>query len=127
MQIDTSQVERIVAELQRERAGGPPSPPPLKPPTGGGNFDPMEPRIAVLEADMKHVKDQLSKLSGVPTDLATLKERTSHLPTKAEMQSEIGAQLERLGSRLQRQVAITGGIFTVILAAITLAARFIGH
>ncbi len=93
---------------------------------GGGTFDGMEPRIAVLEADMKHVKEQLSKLSSVPADLATLKERTLHLPTKAEMQAEISAQLERLGSRMQRQVAITGGIFTVILGAITLAARFLG-
>lgn len=126
MQTDGHQIDRIVAELQRGRAGGPPSPPPLNPAGGGGNFDPMEPRVAKLEAHMEHVRSELGKLAGVPADLATVKERTGHLPTKAEMQSEVSAQMERLGSRLQRQFTITGAIFTGILATITLALRFIG-
>lgn len=98
---------------------------PLNPPSGGGTSGGMESRIATLEAHMEQVKESLAKLTSVPEDLATLKERTSHLSTKAELHTEITTQLDRLGTRLQRQVVITGSIFTAILALITLADRIL--
>ena len=54
----------------------------LKSRGGDGTSGGMEPRLAVLEAEMKHVKENLAKLGSVPTDLATLKERIAHLPGK---------------------------------------------
>lgn len=105
---------KIEAEVEPLHGGG-----------GGGMFGGMEPRIAVLEADMKHVKAQLDKLAGVPSDLATLKERTSHLPTKAEMQKDIEAQLDRSAGRVQRTIGITGGLVTLAVAAINYLPKLI--
>ena len=110
--------------MQRAAANGE-EPPHLIGGGGGGTSGGMEPRIATLEAHMEQVKESLGKLASVPEDLATLKERTSHLSTKAELHTEITTQLDRLGTRLQRQVVITGSIFTAILALITLADRII--
>lgn len=59
--------------------------PPLNPPGGGGTFDGMEARIAVLENDVKHIKSALDRLVELPTEVAVLKERVSHLPTKSWM------------------------------------------
>lgn len=54
----------------------------LKSGGGGGTSDGMEARVAVLEAHVEHIRGELAKLAGVPTDVATLKERVSHLPGK---------------------------------------------
>jgi hypothetical protein len=59
---------------------------------GGGN-DGMEPRIARLEADMDHVKRRLDELAGrvsslndkvssVGIDVAVIKEKMTHVPSK---------------------------------------------
>lgn len=84
----------------------------------------MEARIAKLEANMEHVKGELSKLSGVPADLATLKERTSHLPTKADMKDEVKTAIDRAASRVQRNIGIIGGIVAIAVAAINYLPRF---
>lgn len=109
-----AQAAALEAENERLKGGG-----------GDGTSGGMESRIATLEAHMEQVKESLAKLASVPEDLATLKERTSHLSTKAELHTEITTQLDRLGTRLQRQVVITGSIFTAILALITLADRIL--
>lgn len=50
--------------------------------SGGGTSGGMEARVAKLEAHMEHVRSDISKLADVPADLATLKERITHLPSK---------------------------------------------
>lgn len=45
----------------------------------------MEARIAVLENDVKHIKSALDRLADLPTEMAVLKERVRHLPTKSWM------------------------------------------
>lgn len=78
-------IASIVAQLTAlDEAGsaGFPPPPPLNPGEGGGRFDPMEPRVAKLEAHMEHVRAELAKLSTMPVEIATVKERVSHLPSK---------------------------------------------
>lgn len=65
----------------------------LKSGDGGGTFEGMEARVAKLEADMDHVKRSLDRLADVPADLATLKERTSHLPTKDYIDRRLLAML----------------------------------
>ena len=61
-------------------------------PEGGGG-DGMEPRIARLEADMDHVKRRLDevvgrvsslndKVSALGIDVAVIKEKLTHLPSK---------------------------------------------
>jgi hypothetical protein len=50
---------------------------------GGGGIPPdMEARVAKLEAHVDHIRADLGKLGAVPTDLAVLKTRVDHLPTK---------------------------------------------
>lgn len=66
--------DRVGVEPQRER--------PLKPGGGDGTSDDMEARVAKLEAHVEHIRSELAKLSGMPTDLAVLKTRVDHLPTK---------------------------------------------
>ncbi|WP_313534354.1 hypothetical protein [Sphingomonas sp.] len=94
MQIDEAQAERLISDIRSQIAlraaqvaiegggGGLPPTPPLNRGGGGGTFDPMEPRVAKLEAHMENVRAELGKLSTVPADLATLKERVAHLPSK---------------------------------------------
>lgn len=83
----------------------------------------MEIRIAKLEANMEHVKGELSKLSSVPADLATLKERTSHLPTKADMKDEIKGAIDRTAGRVQRNFAIAGSATAIVVALINYGPR----
>lgn len=54
----------------------------LPPGGGGGSSGDMEPRIARLEAHMEHVRAELAKLGSMPVQLAELKVRVDHLPTK---------------------------------------------
>lgn len=58
---------------------GPPSLPPLPPSDGGGTSGGMEARIKRLEDDYKEVRGDLKTLL---VDVAVLKERVTHLPTK---------------------------------------------
>lgn len=98
----------------------------LKSDGGGGNSGDMEARVAKLEAHMEHVRAELAKLAPMPADLATVKERQQHLPTKDEVRATIDAATDRLATKVQRQVTITGAIITVVIAGITLASRFLG-
>lgn len=92
--MNSATIDALIAQLQeekQERGGSSPPPrPPLNSGGGGGNFDPMEPRVAKLEAHMENVRAELGKLSSVPADLATLKERVAHLPSKGFI---VGASL----------------------------------
>jgi hypothetical protein len=71
----------------------PEPPPPLQPPGGGGIFDDMEARVRVLETHIDYIRDGVVKtennveamrsdVSEMKVDLATLKERITHLPGK---------------------------------------------
>lgn len=51
----------------------------LKSGGGGGTFDPMEARVAILERTVEKLEPKVDKLV---TDMATLTERVSHLPSK---------------------------------------------
>ncbi|QPI73906.1 hypothetical protein [Sphingobium sp. Cam5-1] len=42
----------------------------------------MEARVAKLEAHVEHIRSELGKLSTLPMDMAVLKTRVDHLPTK---------------------------------------------
>lgn len=55
---------------------------PLKAGGGDGTSGGMEARVAKLEAHVEHIRAELAKLSAMPTDLAVLKTRVDHLPTK---------------------------------------------
>lgn len=139
MQGDEDQIDRLIASLEHEKATKapqatvidgskfPPPSPPLQPPGGGGSWDGMEPRIAVLEADMTHVKEHLGKLAEVPADLATLKERTAHLSTKADLSDAITAAVDRIGNRTQRVVGIGAAGLGAITTIITLVVKLTGH
>lgn len=75
----------VLNELIKIAASAPPASPPLPPLNnggGGGNSPDMEPRVKALETHMEYVRRDLERLSSVPADLATVKERVSHLPTK---------------------------------------------
>jgi hypothetical protein len=82
-----------VVPLDRKFGGKGPPGPPLQPPSGGGTFDGMEARIARLESDVGHIRDDLVDLKNDGRDLrksvaeikvgmATLTERVNNLPTK---------------------------------------------
>lgn len=59
----------------------------------GGTSGGMEERMARLESDMEHVKKSLDRLIDVPTKLAVLEERVSHLPTKGWMVGSVATTL----------------------------------
>lgn len=103
------------------------SPPDLPPEGGGGKDGGMEPRIAKLEAHMDNVRAELAKLAALPADMATIKERLSHLPTTADVKSEIATAIDRAGGKTQRTVAITGGLVTLAVAAINYGPKLFGH
>jgi hypothetical protein len=69
-------------ERRRARAAGVAAGTSLKDGDGDGTSGGMEARIAKLEADMEHVKKSIDRLVDVPTKLAVLEERVSHLPGK---------------------------------------------
>lgn len=49
---------------------------------GDDNGGSMEARLARLEAHVENMRGEISKLGPVPTDLAILKTRVDHLPSK---------------------------------------------
>jgi len=85
---------------------------------GGDNSGGVEARLAKLEASMDHVKADLGRLAGVPADLARVAERLNHLPTKAEMTTDMETAIDRSGARIQRTVAVVGGLVALAIAAI---------
>jgi preprotein translocase subunit YajC len=99
----------------------------LKEGGGNGTSGGMEARIAKLEAQMEHVRAELGKLASVPADIATVKERMTHLPTKADMKTDIENAVDKSGARVQRTVAISAGLVTIILAAMNYLPRLLGH
>lgn len=118
MQGDDISIDHLIKRLQAEKRGGPPPPPPPPASPGQGDDDmpgPVEPRVARLEAHMEHVREDMTKLSGVPSDLSALKERVSHLPTKDE-----------LGTKLRNYLAAAGVIITIIGTLIATAFHFLG-
>jgi hypothetical protein len=80
--------------LTHERFGGKtPNGPPLHSGGGGGTFNGMEARVAVLENNVEYIKRDIGELkadmSGIRRDVESLKvgqgiltERVSHLPSK---------------------------------------------
>lgn len=80
------------ATLSGGGSGNSPPDVPLRGGDGGG----MESRVAVLEAHMEHVRSDLAKLSGVPADLAALKEKVEHLPTKDDLHKLSGSFTAKL-------------------------------
>lgn len=70
----------------------------LKDGNGDGTFDGMEARVAKLEAHVEHIRDDLGKLAGVPIDLATLKTRVDHLPSKGFIVTVITAGVAAIGA-----------------------------
>lgn len=125
MQLNPEAIRRTIEELSALGGLAPPGPPPLYPPDRGGNSGGMEPRVAKLEAQMESVQAELSKLASVPADVAVIKERLSHLPTKAEMSSALDAAVDRLAARTQRIVGVGAAGVGAIIAIITLAIKII--
>ncbi|RXZ35468.1 hypothetical protein EO081_07575 [Sphingomonas desiccabilis] len=86
----------------------------------------MEPRIAKLEAQVAAIHSDLGRLTGVPVDLATVKERISHVPTRVEVKTDIEAAVDKAAARVQRTVAIVGGVVSLVVAAINYGPRLLG-
>ena len=130
MSVDDSKQEAWAA-MQAERGRPPPTLAepelPLRGGGGGGTSGGMEPRVAKLEAHMEHVRAELSKLADLPADLATVKERLLHLPTKADMKVDVDGAIDRAGTRTQRTIAIASGAVTLAIAAINYLPRLFGH
>ena len=125
--MNPSGIDEIIRSLQAVRPNGGSSPPspPLPPEPARGNGGDMEPRIAKLEASMDYVKAELAKLSAVPVDVATIKERLNHIPTTSEMSAAIDSAVEKMGVRTQRIVGIATAGVGATVAVITLAAKLI--
>lgn len=83
----------------------------LKSGGGGGTFDGMEARVAVLESHVEHIREDLAKLSGMPAETAELKVKIDNLPTKDWVS-------DRLDKLLGKQVTVTALIVAVIGIAI---------
>jgi tetrahydromethanopterin S-methyltransferase subunit G len=90
----------------------------LKGGSGNGTSGGMEARVSKLEALVEGVRADLAKLATVPADVATVKERLSHLPTKIEVRDDIDKAMERAGTRMQRTVGVTGALVAIAVAAI---------
>lgn len=101
------QYEEQTKEIERLKSSG-----------GGGTFDGMEPRVAKLEAHMEQVRAELTKLAEVPVDVASIKERLQHLPTKEDVRVMLDTQLGLVGTRVQRTVMIVGGFATLLVGVI---------
>lgn len=112
--IEQSQ-DALLQERRSSGSAGKPPKPPLIGGEGSGNSGGMEARLAKLEAHMEHVLADVSKLSAIPAEIATLTERVSHLPTKDE-----------LGTKLRNYLVVAGIIFTIIGTLIGLAFKFMG-
>jgi len=57
----------------------------LKGGSGDGTNGGMEARVAKLEAHMEHIREDVGRLKDVPVELAALKTKVDHLPTKGWM------------------------------------------
>lgn len=122
--MDTTGAIEVLRNLLNQQP--PMMPPTLPPNNGGGNGGGMEPRIAKLEAHMENVRSEIAKLASVPADLAGLKERSSHLPTKAEVKADLDAAVDRLGTRIQRQVGLVGALVAIAVSAVTIGSKIFG-
>jgi len=87
---DPETIARLIRELQNislevpSAAGGKQPPEPPLPNDDGREYpNGMEARVAKLEAHMEHVRSELAKLAQMPTDLAVLRNRVDHLPSKS--------------------------------------------
>lgn len=83
---------------------------------GDGSSGGLEPRLAKLEAQMEAVRADLSKLTAVPADVATIKERLSHLPTRLDVKNDVDSAVDRAGTRTQRTILLAGSIIGMIVA-----------
>lgn len=101
--------------------------PPLKGGGGDGISGGMEARVAKLEANMEHVRSDLAKLATVPADVATIKERSSHLATKADVKVEITAAIDRSATKTQRTVQIVGALVAIAVAVINYGPKILGN
>lgn len=97
----------------------------LKGSDDGGTLPPMEGRIAKLEANMEHVRSELAKLATVPADLATVKERTAHMPTKADVLVAVDTAIEKAAVKTQRTTMLVGAAITIVLGLINIGSRLI--
>lgn len=90
---------------------------------GDGTSDKMEQRVTRLETHMEGVRADLAKLAQVPADVAALKERANHLPTRLEAKNDIDAAVDRAGTRTQRTIVIVGSLVAVIVAILNYISR----
>jgi len=83
---------------------------PLNASGGGGTYDGMEPRVAVLEANVGHIKEDLalirSDIGPIRTDLGQLKTDVAVLKTRIDVLPTKGFILTSLASGLVVMVAI---------------------
>lgn len=97
-------IKRLEAQLADLRA-------PLRGGGGGGTFDGMDTRVAVLEAHMEHVREDLTQLKGVvgqiKTDVTTLKGTVSTLPSKGFVVTAVLTALGVLTALLTLQTVVT--------------------
>jgi len=120
---DEYQGHNVISLNRRIGSEGAPPGPPLPPSGGGGTFDGMEPRVAVLENDIRHIKDDIqeaketlkslqSDTTTLRTDVATLKENVRHLPSKGFIVTAVSALLTLVAAfivfqgNIQRAVGI---------------------
>ena len=110
MSIDETKREAWAAMQAKNRGIGTDEPTlPLFGGGGGGTYGGMEARIAVLEAHMENVRDEIRKLANVPADLATLKEKLEHVPTKTDLHS-----LEsELTKKMQIYLGLVGALIVI--------------
>jgi hypothetical protein len=72
----------VAAEVRALQSGG-----------GGGTFDGMETRVAILERDAAHLVKQVDKLVDMPERLRALEVKVDHLPSKDYITSRLLALL----------------------------------
>lgn len=80
MQVDQAQIDRLLSKLDGIGNRVPPNLPPAPKSANGGG---MEPRVAILETHVEHIRKDLEKLSSVPVDMTKLTARVDELPTKS--------------------------------------------
>lgn len=114
-------------EREMHASGGGAKPPgtPLNNDGGGGRSPDMEARVAKLEALMTSVQTELGKLSTLPVDMAGVKERLNHLPTKAESKKDLDDAIDKLGTRVQRMVTIAGSLVGIVGVSVTIIAKLV--
>lgn len=106
--------------------GAGPTRSPLNAGGGDGTSNGMEARVAKLEAHVEHIRSDLAKLAPVPAELAAVRERLNHLPTKIDVKLDVDGAVDRSASRVQRTVAIVGGAVTIAIAAINYLPKLLG-